>query len=392
MTRNLGRGPEDRMTADEFARLNLVGDSPAFRQATGLIRRVARFEATTLVQGETGTGKELVARAIHYLGPRCDHPFVPINCGGMPDTLLESELFGYERGAFTDAGQRRSGLLNEARGGTLFLDEVEAMSPRAQMVLLRFLQDQQFRPLGSNTVVTGDVRLIAAGNADLAAMVRDGQFRRDLLFRLSVLVVRLPPLRERTGDAALLAEAFLGRFSRAYGLPPKCLSVASRAWLETQDWPGNVRELESLILREYLLGDGAEIELHDSLVEPGINQTPVAAAAAWDTAAKAADTASQSRSTPLRKTREDSLARGAMPFRLAKAAAVDQFEKAYLEDLMVEAAGNLSLAARHAGKDRTTLRRLLRRHGLEPQRTFGAPIGSGADEATPALASIRLRA
>jgi DNA-binding NtrC family response regulator len=328
---------------DEFARLNLVGKSAVFSETTRLLARIARYDATTLIQGETGTGKELAARAIHYLGPRREHPFVPINCGALPDSLVESELFGYERGAFTDAKERRRGLLDEARGGTLFLDEIEGMSPRAQMVLLRFLQDQQFRPVGSTTVVTGNVRLIAASNADLAALASQHQFRRDLWFRLSVLVIRLPPLRARTGDPVLLAETFIDRFSRRYGVPPRRLSAASRRWLEEYSWPGNVRELESLILREVLLGDedaGVEIDL----ARPATSGSP---------------NAPDGMSTDRRP------GRGSRPFRQAKAEAVAEFERTYLRQLLAEAQGNVSLAARWAGKDRTTLKRLLRRHGLD---------------------------
>jgi DNA-binding NtrC family response regulator len=335
-------------SSSEFARLNLLGQSSAFLRALDLIGRVSACDETVLVSGETGTGKELAGRAIHYLGSRRDHPFVPVNCGGIPDTLLESEFFGHERGAFTDARDRRQGLLAEARGGTLFLDEVEAMSSRAQVVLLRFLQDQRFRPLGSSGMVTADVRIIAATNADLEQLVRHAQFRRDLLFRLSVLIVPLPPLRERTGDPALLAQKFLDRFSETYRRPPKRLSSASVAWLGKHDWPGNVRELESLILREYLVGEGDEIVLAGA--EPA-NPPPVDDEVAVDTS-NAID--------------------GARPFRQAKASAVCEFERAYLRDLLRRAGGNVSLAARIADKDRTTLKRLLRRHGIDPS-AFGLP-------------------
>jgi DNA-binding NtrC family response regulator len=311
-----------------------------------LIGRVSTCDETVLICGATGTGKELAGRAIHYLGGRRDHPFVPVNCGGIPDTLLESEFFGHERGAFTDARDRRQGLLAEARGGTLFLDEVEAMSSRAQVVLLRFLQDQRFRPLGASGMVTADVRIIAATNADLEELVRRNQFRRDLLFRLSVLIVPLPALRERTGDPALLAQAFLNRFSETYRRPPKRLSAASIEWLGQHDWPGNVRELESTILRAYLVGKSEEIDLAGAdQSRPSPIDAPVAADVSNDTD-------------------------GPRPFRQAKASAVFEFERAYLTDLLRCAGGNLSLAARRAEKDRSTLKRLLRRHGIEPS-AFG---------------------
>src|SRR5438309_10754405 len=193
---------------EDFAALNLVGHSPAFLDALELTKRFAACDATVLVQGETGTGKELVARAIHYLGARRDFPFIPLNSDSLPDTLVESELLGPERGAFTDARERRGGLVAEARGGTLFLDEVEAMSQRAQVGLLRFLQDQTYLPLGRRVVTQANVRIVAASNADLAEEVARGRFRRDLWFRLRVLHVRLPPLRERAGDAKLLAQIF----------------------------------------------------------------------------------------------------------------------------------------------------------------------------------------
>jgi DNA-binding NtrC family response regulator len=342
-----------------FSGLNLAGQSPAFRRALDLIARVAACDETALVSGETGTGKELAARAIHYLGSRRDCPFVPVNCGGIPDTLLESELFGHERGAFTDARDRRQGLLAEARGGTLFLDEVEAMSARAQVVLLRFLQDQRFRPLGSSAMLTGDVRIVAATNADLEELVRQNLFRRDLLFRLSVLVVPLPPLRERAGDPVLLAQVFLERFSQAYRRPPKRLSAASAHWLARHQWPGNVRELESMILREYLVGTGQEIELGGAtaeLVLPTVEQRATGATDRGDDAGGVD---------------------GPRSFRQAKARAVSQFERAYLTELLRHARGNLSLASRQAEKDRSTLKRLLRRHGIDPA-AFGPSSGSSS--------------
>jgi DNA-binding NtrC family response regulator len=341
-------------SSNEFTRLNLVGQSPAFRRALDLIGRVSACDETVLVCGETGTGKELAGRAIHYLGSRRDHPFVPVNCGGIPDTLLESELFGHERGAFTDARDRRQGLLAEARGGTLFLDEVEAMSARAQVVLLRFLQDQRFRPLGSSGMLTADVRIVAATNADLEQLVRRNQFRRDLLFRLSVLIVPLPPLRERAGDPTLLAQTFLDRFSETYHRPPKRLTAASIDWLGRHDWPGNVRELESLILREYLVGKGEDIDLAGA--------APAHPSRLGDEVAADGADASNAGGSP-------------RPFRQAKASAVCEFERAYLTDLLRRTGGNLSLAARRAEKDRTTLKRLLRRHGIDPS-AFGFPTSA----------------
>jgi len=244
-----------------FTRLNLLGESAVFRDTLRIIERIASVDATVLIQGETGTGKELAARALHYLSPRHEFPFIPVNCGALPDNLLESELFGHERGAFTDAKQATRGLVAQAEGGTLLLDEVEAMTPRAQVVLLRFLQDHTYRPVGARRIASGDLRIVASSNVDLEEMVRRGQFRRDLLFRFGILNVTMPPLRERGRDAVLLAEHFLEHFAVRYERPRKRLHAGSVTWLLSHDWPGNVRELENLMLREFLLADGDVIRI-----------------------------------------------------------------------------------------------------------------------------------
>jgi len=323
---------------DELARLNLIGESVSWQAAFQIVRRIAANDATALVEGETGTGKELVARAVHYLGARRDFPFIPLNCGALPDSLLESELFGHEKGAFTDARERRSGLVAEARGGTLFLDEIEAMSPRAQIVVLRFLQDQTYLPVGGRTLASANVRIIAATNDDLGKLVERGQFRRDLLFRLRVLHLRLPPLRERIGDPTLLARAFLERYCRVYRRPALRLAPASIARLETYPWPGNVRELENLILRELLLYDGVGDEITIGAMSPGEDD------GSGDSA------------------QDGPLFSGG--FKRAKAQAVARFEEAFLRDILRHARGNVSLAARYARKDRSALNRLIKKHRI----------------------------
>src|SRR6185436_2379407 len=201
----------------------MLGRSVAFRIATAMIEKMSAFDAPVVIEGETGTGKELAARAIHYRGARAAGPFVPVNCGALPDTLVENELFGHARGAFTDARDARQGVIAQAQGGTLFLDEVEALSHKAQVALLRFLEDFEYRPLGGGEVRTADVRIIAAGNTDLGAAAKAGAFRQDLLFRLNVLPVDLPPLRVRGRDIVCLAEMFLQRFADQYGRAPKRL-------------------------------------------------------------------------------------------------------------------------------------------------------------------------
>lgn len=314
----------------QFAPFSLIGRSPAFLAGLELIRKYATCDAAVLILGETGTGKELAARAIHYLSRRRDLPFIGLNCGAIPDNLIETELFGYLRGAFTDAKETRVGLVAQARGGTLFLDEVEAMTPRAQVALLRFLQDKEYRPIGGAPVRNANVRILAASNADLKAMAARGTFRSDLLFRLDVLSLRLAPLRDRPGDIMLLAESFVDRLNQQSDRSPKALGPAADETLNGHTWPGNVRELENLIQREYLLAEGPLIDI------PSLDPSPA----------------------------RDSVRGRPEPFGLAKARAVAQFERRYLMALLASSSGNLSLAARMAGKDRSDIGRLLRKHGL----------------------------
>ena len=316
--------------SDDFTRLNLIGRSPSFLAALLLIRKYATCDATVLIEGETGTGKELAARAIHYLSRRRNLPFIPLNCGAIPENLVESELFGHARGAFTDAKEARIGLIAQAKGGTLFLDEVETISPRAQVALLRVLQDKEYRPIGGAPVTDANVRIVAASNADLKGLVNQGSFRIDLLYRLDVLSLQLPPLRNREGDAALLADVFVERLNRQSDGPRKALHTDAARVLDARPWPGNVRELENLVQREYLLAPGHVIEISD----PAGDTLP-----------------GGQRSTP-------------ELFRVAKARAVAQFERTYVSALLARTSGNLSLAARLAGKDRSDIGRLVRKHRL----------------------------
>jgi DNA-binding NtrC family response regulator len=316
----------------DFTRQNLIGSAPRFLDALTLIRKSASCDATVLIHGETGTGKELAARAIHYLGARRDGPFVPVNCGAIPDSLLESEFFGHVRGAFTDARDTRQGVVRQARGGTLFLDELETLSPRGQVVLLRFLQDHHYKPVGGEQIHQANVRIIGSTNADFRIMTAQGRFRLDLFFRLQVLSVELPPLRERPGDAILLARHFVEKLRAQYERAPMALTENATRYLERHDWPGNVRELENLVHRELLLADGSEIALR-SVVGPRPDGSDG--------------------SDPVQH------------FGLAKARMIAEFEKAYIADLLHRTRGNVSLAARLAGKDRSRLGKLVKKHGLE---------------------------
>jgi transcriptional regulator with PAS, ATPase and Fis domain len=238
-----------------------IGSSPAWQGVLTAALRVAMTEATVLLQGESGTGKEVIARLIHQASPRSHGPFVPINCAALPEQLLESELFGYERGAFTGAQQAKAGHIELAARGVLFLDEVSEMSLTAQVKLLRFLQEREFQRLGGTRLQKADVRIIAASNRDLGNAVERGTFREDLLYRLQVFDILLPPLRDRVSDIPLLAEQFLADFARTTARRIPRLLDDARDALMAHDWPGNVRELHNVLERAAILSDG-DIECH----------------------------------------------------------------------------------------------------------------------------------
>ena len=239
---------------------NIIGGSAKMQAIFQLIERVARTPSTVLIHGESGTGKELIARAIHFASPRSEARFLSINCGALPENLLESELFGHERGAFTGAVKEKKGLFQEAHGGTLFLDEIGEMSPVMQVKLLRALQERTVRRVGSTREEPVDVRIIAATNQDLPERVEEGEFREDLFYRINVIPVELPPLRSRRDDIPLLTHHFLDKFGRAMGLEPPKISVEAMRCLEAYEWPGNVRELENLVERTLALSGSTEAD------------------------------------------------------------------------------------------------------------------------------------
>lgn len=310
---------------------SLVGKSESFIKAIQKLPLLARSNSPVLVLGETGTGKELVARAIHYHSARQGKPFIPVNCGALPDHLFENELFGHAKGAFTDASSEENGLIAEAEGGTLLLDEVDALSPAAQVKLLRFLQDREYRRVGSPKARLADVRVLAATNADLAALIAAKRFRGDLYYRLNILSLSLPPLRERVGDIPFLAQHFLMKFRQHYMKDSLEFASGALQELSSYSWPGNVRELEAAIERAVVLADSPRLETKDLAL-------------------------------PL------SDSRGAAPtrsLREAKTAVIRQFEKSYLYNLLLSHQGNITRAAKSAGKKRQTLQKLLRKYGLE---------------------------
>jgi transcriptional regulator with GAF, ATPase, and Fis domain len=242
----------------------MIGDSPPIRAIVERIHLVAPRRSTVLILGETGTGKEVAARAIHAAGPRAAHPFVAVNCGALPDNLLEAELFGHVKGAFTGAWTGRVGRFEAAQHGTIFLDEVGEMPLDLQAKLLRVLQEREVQRLGSSETIPIDVRVIAATNAELEARVREGEFREDLFYRLNVVPLRIPPLRERRSDIALLARHFVGKICAAEGVAPKHLRVGVEDALTAYDWPGNVRQLENAVeMAVALSGDRLDLTVED---------------------------------------------------------------------------------------------------------------------------------
>jgi len=313
----------------------IVAESPAMRAALELARRSASAPSTVLLQGESGTGKELVARAIHCESERVGGPFVAANCKAFAEGLLESELFGHERGAFTGAQRARAGLFEEAAGGTLFLDEIGEVSADFQGKLLRVLQERQVRRVGGSGWQPLDVRVLAATNRELRAEVAAGRFREDLYFRLAVIPIALPPLRERREDVLPLARHFLAKWNAALGRRVEGWSDEVGRWLERHGWPGNVRELENTLERGVALARGARIELDDLLLDPGADAAPP----------------------------------GSAPDGEGGAGSLRDFLESAAEEkiraALAESGGRRVEAARSLGIDRTTLYRLIRKYGIE---------------------------
>jgi two-component system response regulator AtoC len=328
---------------------DIVGNSSAMLAIWALVARVAPSNATVLIGGETGTGKELVARRLHQLSARAGGPFVKVHCAALPDALLESELFGYEKGAFTGATARKAGRVELAQGGTLFLDEIGDVSASTQVKLLRVLQDRQYERLGGTETRRADVRFVAATHRDLLAMVAQGTFREDLYYRLNVVRVVLPPLRERLQDLPELARYFVGLSCRANGLGYVSLTESALEVLTKERWPGNVRQLQNLIERLVVLNDRGSLTAEDVLLEVG-EQRGLGAESATGT-------------TPARAETEPPVAKEMSEIDLK--GAVSKAERRQIEKALFKAKGNRDLAARLLGISLRTLYYKLRVYGLE---------------------------
>lgn len=310
----------------------LIGQSPIFLQQAKKISLIAACEANVLIVGETGTGKELYARAIHYGSARAGRPFMPVNCGAIPVELVENELFGHARGAFTSASSLQVGLIEEANGGTLFLDEIDCLPVSAQVKLLRFLQEKEYRPLGSARMKKANVRVIAASNLNLEEAVDTGKVRQDLFYRLNIISLTLPPLRDRREDIPLLAKHFLDKYSREFESNVNGFSTDALDLLMIYNWPGNVRELEHAVERAIVLCDNDVIQAGDLVLS----------------------------NTQLDGRRES--------LREAKAREIARFEKSYIQGVLSVCRGNITRAAQVSQKDRRSFWQLIQKYHIDVSR------------------------
>ncbi|TVQ97267.1 MAG: FHA domain-containing protein [Deltaproteobacteria bacterium] len=345
----------------------LIGASRAMREVFGLLGRVAATDATLLVEGESGTGKELVAHAVHAASPRADGPFVVFDCSAVSRELLESELFGHVRGAFTGAASDRRGAFEEARGGTLFIDEVGELDPDLQPKLLRALERREIRRVGSNAVQEVDVRIVAATNRTLLEEVRSGRFREDLYYRLAVLSVRLPPLRERPDDIPLLVHHFLARSAPSPDGTPRTVSWETMEKLRAWDWPGNVRELRNYVERAAILSEGSRLETR--FLRPDGTRAAAGVHAATDLSdqpGSGRDPGLEDEGTSADRSLDAHLRVDiGIPFKDAKNALIDAFERTYWTTLLRRTGGNVSRAARMADMHRKSVEYILRKLDIQ---------------------------
>lgn len=310
----------------------LIGQSPIFLQQAQKISLLASCKANVLIVGETGTGKELYARAIHYGSARAGMPFMPVNCGAIPEELVENELFGHMRGAYTSASSLQVGLIEEANGGTLFLDEIDCLPVHAQVKLLRFLQEKEYRPLGSSKIKQADVRVVAASNINLEEAVDTGRVRQDLFYRLNIISLTLPPLRDRREDIPLLARHFLAKYSREFDSRVEDFADEAMSMLMVYSWPGNVRELEHAVERAVVMCNKPLIQAADIVL-----------------------------SNRALATKHESL-------REAKAKEIARFEKNYIQGVLSACRGNITRAAQISQKNRRAFWQLIQKYRIDVSR------------------------
>lgn len=316
---------------EQLGMRQLIGESDTFLAEMEKIPLIAKCDASVLISGETGTGKELCARAIHYLSARARQSFIPVNCGAIPSELVENELFGHASGAFTGAKTAQPGLIQEADGGTLFLDEIDCLPLAAQVKLLRFLQEKEYKPLGATKLCKANLRVIAATNTNCETALKEGKLRQDLYYRLNVIQLALPSLRERGEDVPLLAQHFLAKYATEFNKPIKGFSSDALQKLILHKWPGNVRELEHIIMRAVVLSERPVIHAANLTIS------------GWDTPALTES------------------------FQEAKNRMVEQFEKSYIKGLLITHHGNITRAAQAARKNRRAFWQLIRKHRISVQ-------------------------
>lgn len=329
----------------------MVGTSPAMRTLLKNLERVAKTSATVLITGESGTGKELVARAIHRGSLRAAQQFIPIDCSTIPETIIESELFGHVRGSFTGAIRDKKGLVEEANQGTLFLDEIGDLALAMQVKLLRLLQEGEYKAVGANVIRKVDIRFIAATNQNLGEMIKSGDFREDLFYRLNVFNIHIPPLRDRLEDIPLLAAHFLAKYTNQYGKDIRRISSEAMKILMSRNWPGNVRELENVIERGIILGTGPSLESMD-LEMPSHTSAEMPEG--------------------MPEVIETSEELFSMPFKEAKDKLIERFQTEYISKVLSRNEGNVSQAARESGLKRQYLHRLMRETSID-SKSFKKP-------------------